>query len=493
MTAVGTFELIPITQIHESKHNPRQHFDGPALEQLADSIREVGIIDPLIVRPNAKGYELASGHRRYRAAKAIGLEKLPCVVRDMADQVFMEALTISNLQREDVHPLDEAKGYEALMAAPYKMDVHKIAERVGKSIKYIYDRVKLLALIKEARDCFWTGKLQAGHAILLARLTPTEQAKALGSPELDYQNGGVFEIEHTLYDPEVERDDQPIKARSVRELEAWIDEHVRFDRKNVDPMLFPETAAKLAARAEIPRAKVLPITFQYLLNDDARRDDERTYGSACWKRADGQDDSKTCDHAVLGCVVAGIHRGDSFDICVQKKKCRIHWKDEVAAAEAREKGQLTKATKTESTINKREQLREAAERRKEAAREQWRLATPAILKAVADRVKTMPVKATGYLADLILQGLNNYGGVLTKAQKHLSRGTKAEDLIRLAALMVLFKEIDHSWSAVETFPKRAKALGIDLAKLLNPKSPAKAPAKASEASKAVKAKRKKAA
>lgn len=74
MTTTSEFKLIPLAEIHESKHNPRKHFDGPALEQLTDSIRKVGVITPALVRPNAKGFELAAGHRRYRASKALGLD-----------------------------------------------------------------------------------------------------------------------------------------------------------------------------------------------------------------------------------------------------------------------------------------------------------------------------------------------------------------------------------------------------------------------------------
>jgi ParB family chromosome partitioning protein len=210
---MSEYRLIPLDDIHESKHNPRRHVDVPALEQLAESIRKVGVIMPALVRPNANGFELAAGHRRYRAAKLAGLERLPCLVREMTDQVLLEVLTIENLQRENVHPLDEAKGYEALMAAPYTMKVEVIAARVGKSEKYIYDRVKLLQLSQEAQELFWDGLIEAGHAILLARLTASQQAKVIGTKKLDYDDGGLFVSEHRLYDTDDESESDLHSAR----------------------------------------------------------------------------------------------------------------------------------------------------------------------------------------------------------------------------------------------------------------------------------------
>ena len=171
------FRMIALDELHESPRNPRRHFDEGKLQELADNLGKVGVLNPLLVRPNANGYEIAAGHRRFRAAQLAQLDEVPCLIRPLTDEQFMEVLTIENLQREDVHPLDEAKGYEALMAAPYQIDVERIASRVRRSVKYIYDRVKLLTLSKEAQALFWSGMIEAGHAILLARLTPAHAAE----------------------------------------------------------------------------------------------------------------------------------------------------------------------------------------------------------------------------------------------------------------------------------------------------------------------------
>ena len=326
MTTTSEFKLIPMADVHESPHNPRRHFDGPALEQLAESIRKAGVITPATVRPNAKGFELAAGHRRYRASRLAGLTHLPCLVRTMTDQEFMEVLTIENLQREDMHPLDEAKGYEALMAAPYKMDPAKIAERVGKSVKYIYDRVKLLALSKAAQQLFWDGWIEAGHAILLARLPQSDQAKVIGDMPAAYRNGGLFKIEQLLYDEEAEGhgNNPPIKAVSVRELADYIKRHIRFNTKQADTFLFPETVAQVSGAAEDKR-KIIEITHEYLASEDVRRASQgRVYGERAWKRADGKEGSKVCERSVLGVIVSGSGQGEAFLVCINKDRCEVH-------------------------------------------------------------------------------------------------------------------------------------------------------------------------
>lgn len=173
-----TYERIPLTRLHESPLNPRKYFDPVKLAELTESVKAKGIITPLIVRPNASGFEIGAGHRRYKAATAAGLADAPCIVRPMDDAAFIEVLVIENEQRHDLGPLEEAEGYRLLMTkAGYTVD--KIAERVGMSVKYVYDRVKLLQLIPEAQQLVRDEKITAGHAILLARLKPEQQKKAI--------------------------------------------------------------------------------------------------------------------------------------------------------------------------------------------------------------------------------------------------------------------------------------------------------------------------
>lgn len=460
----STFEEIPIDHVYESKHNPRQHFDEAALHELADSVKTVGILTPLIVRPriikgHENGVEIAAGHRRYRAAKLAELATLPCRVMELDDQTFMEILTVENLQREDVHALDEAKGYKALMAAPYKMDVARIAAKVGRSETYIYDRLKLLGLTKEAQAFFWDGKIEAGHAILLARLTPTEQEKVVGTKAGHYLNGGLFQEERDLYD-EKPGDEEPIKARSVAEVQAWVKRHVRFNARQADSFLFPETVAQVTDATQDKR-KIIEITREYLANEDVRRtSQEKVYGERAWKRADGKEDSKACDRSVLGVVVSGPGQGEAFAVCINKDRCLVHWGAEVKAKQKRASVQpdspaAKKAAERETLVRKKE---EEQRQQRDARRAQWKKVTPKIEAAVMAQVKVLSAASVSVLGDLLVRFVAKYG-----PQKKIAipRGTTSEDLVRHLAALVLNGEI-HCWNASEDFPATAKALGVDL-------------------------------
>lgn len=494
MTLTSEFKLIPLGEIHESTHNPRRHFDGPGLEQLADSIRKVGILTPALVRPNAKGFELASGHRRYRAAKLAGLTQLPCIVRPMTDQEFMEALTIENLQREDVHPLDEAKGYEALMAAPYKMDPEKIAERVGKSVKYIYDRVKLLALSKDAQQLFWDGKIEAGHAILLARLPQADQARVIGDMPADYRNGGLFRVEHLLYydeEAQGEGNNPPIKAVSVRELADYIKRHIRFNAKQADGFLFPDTVSKLHEAVQA-KTKIVEITHDFLANEDVRRaSNERVYGERAWKRADGKEGSKICARSVMGVVAAGAGQGDAFLVCTNKDRCEVHWGSEIRAKQKNAK--LTpNSPAAEAMEEKAAKGRRAEQERyaqQEERRERWKKMSPKIEAAVLDRVKGLPATGNGILSEILIKAVTGSGRMHVAGKNHAKT---AEDLIRYLAGLALVIDIRSYWSAADEFPKTARALGVDLSPFLKPEKdkPAKTQPVQTSARKPVKTRKK---
>lgn len=222
-----TTQAIPLGELHESPWNPRKHFAQKTLEDLAESIRKVGILSPVLVRPRvAGGYEIAAGHRRSRAAKLAQLLEVPAIVRPMPDQEFLEVLTIENLQREDVHPLEEGEGYRTLMQQT-GWDVDVVAAKVGKSKSYVYQRLKLADLIEPAKKAFLAEKITAGHAILIARLQPKDQAEAL--TEL-----GLEQADEDWYDP-----------TSVRQLASWIEHRVHMGMVGVpwrkdDAGLVPE-------------------------------------------------------------------------------------------------------------------------------------------------------------------------------------------------------------------------------------------------------------
>ncbi len=202
MTLTPSLKMIALDHLHESQYNPRRHISAEAIQELAKNIKAVGVLTPLLVRPNENGYEIGGGHRRYRAATLAGLSEVPCIVRTLTDTEFLEIMTLDNLHREDVHPLDEAEGYRALMDQAH-YDVSTIAAKVGKSESYIYQRLKLADLIENAKEAFLNDSITAGHAILLARLDPEQQQSLLEDCTNNYDPLSVralsLEIRRSLY------------------------------------------------------------------------------------------------------------------------------------------------------------------------------------------------------------------------------------------------------------------------------------------------------
>lgn len=166
--------MIPLTQLKESPLNHRRTWGD--MDELTESVRRQGVLQPVLARPmGGKDFELVFGHRRYRAAKLAELLEVPAMVREMTDVEVLEAQVVENVQRVDVHPLEEAEGYEQLLKQKAKAyTVDDIAAKVGKSKAYVYGRMKLLALGKEAREAFYRGGLTASTALLVARIPGDE-------------------------------------------------------------------------------------------------------------------------------------------------------------------------------------------------------------------------------------------------------------------------------------------------------------------------------
>ena len=160
---------ISIDEIDPNASQPRRDFDKEALEQLADSIREAGVLSPILVVENGMRYRIVAGERRYRAARLAGLETVPCIVRSMTNEQQMEAALIENLQRQDLNPIEEAAAIRRLMQeCGYTQE--QAARKLGKSRPAIANALRLLNLPKAVTDLVVTGDLSAGHARVLAGL-----------------------------------------------------------------------------------------------------------------------------------------------------------------------------------------------------------------------------------------------------------------------------------------------------------------------------------
>ncbi len=164
--ATAPTKLVPLSELHESPSNPRKAFGD--LTELTDSIKSVGILQPLVARHVGKQLELVVGHRRLRAAKKAGLKEVPVQVRDLTDAEALEVQLVENVQREDIHPMEEAEAYDQLQKE-YSYSVDQVADRVGKTRATVYARMKLLDLEPPARKAFLAGKLNPSVALDVAR------------------------------------------------------------------------------------------------------------------------------------------------------------------------------------------------------------------------------------------------------------------------------------------------------------------------------------
>lgn len=346
------FKLIPLEAIFPSGTNPRKSFDGKAMEDLTASIKEKGVLQPILVRfkPReqiagmsiSEHFELVAGERRWRAAKKAGLTEIPAVVRQLSDDQALEAQVIENLQRADVHPLEEADGYQALLKRS-KYKVEDLAAKVGKSVSYIWQRLKLTELIPTAQQAFLSDQIFAGHAVMIARLQPNDQKEAL----------------RTCIGREWIGGQQQQTTISVRGLARWIQENIHLsldgapwrkdDEKLVPsagpcttcpkrsgnaPALWPEiTREKICTDRGCYQSKLNAYSIQQKkdleamgerverISEDYQPGEKGVIGIQAYQIA--AKNKKRCPETIKGIYADGDKRGQVVDICVGDS-CRIH-------------------------------------------------------------------------------------------------------------------------------------------------------------------------
>lgn len=184
-------QMIAVAQLRESGTNPRRRAAPERDAELLESVRALGVLQPVLARPAGEAFELVFGHRRLRAAVAAGLAEIPASVREMTDLEVLEAQVAENAQREDVHPLEEADAYRALHER-HGRSVEEIAARIGKSRATVYARLKLCELEAAGRTAFLAGEIEASVALLLARIPSALQTQALEAitPDKDWRDEG---------------------------------------------------------------------------------------------------------------------------------------------------------------------------------------------------------------------------------------------------------------------------------------------------------------
>lgn len=163
----GGIEYIDINDIKPNSNQPRKTFDEDKLQELAASIEEHGLIQPVVLRKVKRGYEIVAGERRWRAARIIGIREIPCIVKELSDEENMLLAIIENMQREDLNPIEEAEGISQMIDT-YGLTQEQVSKSVGKSRPYIANSLRLLTLAAPVRRYVSEGELSAGHARALA-------------------------------------------------------------------------------------------------------------------------------------------------------------------------------------------------------------------------------------------------------------------------------------------------------------------------------------
>jgi ParB family chromosome partitioning protein len=211
-TTTDGIRHLDIAVIDRSRFQPRSEFDPEQLRELSDSIKQRGVMQPLLVRPlNGTGrYELIAGERRWRAAKDAGLTKIPAIVREASDQEALEIALIENLQREDLNPVEEARAYEQL-ATQFKLTQEQIAEKVGRNRATVANVMRLLALPADVLAWVADGKLSVGHAKAILGLTIAEEQKLVAERVLK-RNLTVRETEQLV---EQLKGDAKVRSRAL--------------------------------------------------------------------------------------------------------------------------------------------------------------------------------------------------------------------------------------------------------------------------------------
>ncbi|MEG0829533.1 MAG: ParB/RepB/Spo0J family partition protein [Anaerovoracaceae bacterium] len=199
---------IDINEIKPNTNQPRKYFDEEKLYELANSIKEHGLIQPIVLRLCEKGYEIVAGERRWRAARKAELKTVPCIVRELTDEQNMLLAIIENMQREDLNPIEEAEGLSQMINT-FGLTQNEISQSVGKSRPYITNSLRLLKLPEEIQDLISTGKISMGHGRALAGISNQERQKELADYVMEHQVS-VRQIESLI------KGGNPIKKRPAK-------------------------------------------------------------------------------------------------------------------------------------------------------------------------------------------------------------------------------------------------------------------------------------
>ena len=219
-----------LSDLRPNPYQPRKIFDETALNELASSIKEHGVFQPIIVKKSIKGYDIIAGERRFRACKMVGLEKIPAIIRDFTDEQMMEIALLENLQREDLSVIEEAQAYKS-MIEHLNLTQDDLSKRVGKSRSHITNILGLLRLPGEVQQMVSDGRITMGHARALSKLESREEIIKLANKIVD-DNLVVRDIENITSDSNVAKKVSVVRKKPVNEFK-YVEDLLRdkFDTK----------------------------------------------------------------------------------------------------------------------------------------------------------------------------------------------------------------------------------------------------------------------
>ena len=216
-TAKKNNEIIEIDlkELRPNPYQPRKVFDEEALNELASSIKEHGVFQPIIVKKTIKGYDIVAGERRYRASKIAGLQTIPAIIKDFTDDEMMQISLLENLQRENLTAIEEAKAYKAIIDAS-NITQEELANKVGKSRSYITNILGLLSLPLSVQDLVLYNKISMGHARVLSKLSDVSKIEELANKVVD-ENLSVRELESLVSNENVEKKNSIVRKSNNSE------------------------------------------------------------------------------------------------------------------------------------------------------------------------------------------------------------------------------------------------------------------------------------
>lgn len=478
--------VIALSDLEPSKTNPRRRIDDTSIKSLADSITNQGVLEPLIVRESGKRFEIVCGERRYRAAKVAKLTGVPCLVRTLSDEQVLDIQIHENLHREDIHPMDEAYGYQFLQEK-LGCDTKELALRVGKPEGYVLNRLKLNQLIKEAQKDLDDELLPLSYALEIAKYTPDIQSvvyKEAYRKEGKYQGDRYVtvplkgqmipwksflewintNVHHLLskapFDPKADnlRSDclTCIKCPERTGAQVSLFEPTQIGRKDacLNPGCYVEkshkhvevTRIKLAELRNVDVAEV-PLVRSWCYSDG--KDYLGTESAAVISGAKRGGNAKECKKMISGIDLESDNFGRTVQVCLKTSRCKTHWPEPKTADTTKSGSKQTAGEESTERLEAHRARREEIWNAKVAEAVRAR-----VFKLAAERFEKK-FRITDVGADLLSQLTARFWQMTASGDHNNLNGIVKRLISEWESEAETKRDIDltNSWNLVEVFKK----------------------------------------